>query len=257
MFCLVYFNSKICHQREKHLLFWNLGAKLRRSKGFLGSNYIVKACFGHCRDLPVKTLGVDPGNNYEPTYEIYKDKKKIVAELRKAYKEAGDLIVATDLDREGEAVGFHLCEMLKVAPKKQKRMVFNEITKTAIAAVKNLRPIDMNLFKAQEARRIIDRLIGYKISPMWSTSLTPIRKTYLSVGGAGKSVTLRLIVEKEEELKKHKPESSFPVTGYFIGNIIKAKWTKKPGYCGRSPGILEGIKGAEFSVKSITKEVFQ
>ena len=91
--------------KGKTLVILESGSKVKKVQGFLGSNYIVKACFGHCRDLPVKTLGVDPGNNYEPTYEIYKDKKKIVAELRKAYKEAGDLIVATDLDREGEAMG--------------------------------------------------------------------------------------------------------------------------------------------------------
>lgn len=242
--------------KGKTLVILESGSKVKKVQAFLGNNYIVKACFGHCRDLPVKTLGVDPANNYEPVYEIYKDKKKIVADLRKAYKEAGDLIVATDLDREGEAIGFHLCEMLKVSPKRQKRMVFNEITKTAILnAIKNLRPIDMNLFKAQEARRIIDRLIGYKISPMlWKHIANAYQKNMSLSAGRVQSVTLRLIVEKEEELKKHKPESSFPVTGYFIGNIIKAKLDENLDTLEDSREFLEGIKDADFKINSITKK---
>ncbi|MCK4577966.1 MAG: DNA topoisomerase I, partial [Candidatus Marinimicrobia bacterium] len=167
-------------------------AKGRTLKQVLGAKYGIKASVGHIRDLPVKTLGVDPEKDFRVTYQISPDKKKIIAELKKAVKTADAVYLATDPDREGEAISWHLREALKIEVPIY-RLVFHEFTKPAILhAFENTRSIDMRLVQAQEARRILDRLVGYEISPILWRKLAP----GLSAGRV-QSVATKLVVEKE------------------------------------------------------------
>jgi DNA topoisomerase I len=183
--------------------------KAKTIKGFLGKDYIVDSSYGHVRDLPKSKLGVDTENNFEPTYEVPLKAKKQVAKLKKLAKDAEMVYFASDEDREGEAISWHLEKLLNVDKKKQKRIVFHEITKTAImAALENPRDLDINLFHAQEARRILDRLVGYKLSPLLWKKVT----RGLSAGRV-QSVAVRLIVEREEERRKFKAEEYWTVAG--------------------------------------------
>ena len=152
---------------SKNLVIVESPAKARTIEKFLGSEYIVKSSIGHIRDLPKKEMGVDVEKGFEPAYEISGDKKKVVAELRQLAKKADTVWLATDEDREGEAIAWHLCEALGLNVKTTKRVVYHEITKTAIQeALSNPRFIDENLVNAQQARRILDRLVGYESSPI-------------------------------------------------------------------------------------------
>src|SRR3989344_2720875 len=170
--------------------------KAKTIQKFLGAKYKIKSSFGHVRDLPKRELGVDVEKNFQPQYVVPTKAKKVIAELKKDAKSADEVILATDQDREGESISWHLAEALGL--KNPKRIVFHEITKTAIAeALKNPGKIDMSLVNAQQALRILDRIVGYKLSPfLWKK----ISKG-LSAGRV-QSVAVRLVVEKEEEIEK-------------------------------------------------------
>ena len=176
-------------------------AKAKTIEKYLGGDYAVRASYGHIRDLPKSDLGVDVDNGFEVTYEVPPDSKKHVADLRKASKAADDLILATDYDREGEAIAYHVASLLGVEPSQAKRVTFTEITRDAILeAFARPREVDLKLFDAQEARRVLDRLVGYKISPLLWRRVQP----GLSAGRV-QSVALRLIVEREREIRGFEP----------------------------------------------------
>jgi DNA topoisomerase I len=176
-------------------------AKAKTIEKYLGDDYAVRASFGHVRDLPKSQLGVDVEKDFGVTYEVPEDSKKHVADLKRAMKGASDLILATDYDREGEAIAFHVATLLGLDPRKTKRIAFTEITRDAILeAVQHPRPIDSELFDAQEARRVLDRLVGYRISPILWRRVRP----GLSAGRV-QSVAVRLIVEREREIRAFNP----------------------------------------------------
>src|SRR5918992_3871867 len=176
-------------------------AKAKTIERYLGGDYAVRASFGHVRDLPKSQLGVDVDDGFEPVYEVPDDSKKHVAELKRALKGADGLVLATDYDREGEAIAFHVATLLGVSPEKAKRITFTEITRDAIIdSVQHPRPIDRKLVDAQEARRVLDRLVGYRISPILWKKVRP----GLSAGRV-QSVAVRLIVEREREIRAFQP----------------------------------------------------
>lgn len=196
---------------SKYLLIVESPAKAKTINQYLGSDYVVKASFGHVRDLPSKELGVDVKNDFAPNYVISPKSKKIISELKKALSDKEKLILATDLDREGEAIAWHLVEALK--PKQPvSRITFSEITKSALNdAIKHGREIDFDLVDAQQARRILDRLVGYKLSPfLW-------KKVYAGLSaGRVQSVALRLIIEREDEIDNFKPEPYWNLKAAFL-----------------------------------------
>ena len=195
----------------KNLVIVESPAKAKTIEGFLGKDFIVKSSFGHVRDLSKKQLGVDVDNDFAPSYEIPGDKLKLVKELKKIASEAELVWLASDEDREGEAISWHLQETLALDPAKTRRIVFHEITKSAITeAIKNPRSIDINLVDAQQARRVLDRLVGFEISPVLWKKVKPA----LSAGRV-QSVAVRLIVEREEEIKAFKSTYSYRVTATF------------------------------------------
>ena len=170
-------------------------AKAKTIEGYLGKDYIVKSSYGHVRDLPTKGLSVDLENHFKPDYVVMPDKKKVITELKKLSKDADIVWLATDEDREGEAISWHLFEALGLKENKTKRIVFHEITKPAILkAIENPRTIDKNLVDAQQARRVLDRIVGFELSPVLWKKVKPS----LSAGRV-QSVTVRLIVEREKE----------------------------------------------------------
>jgi DNA topoisomerase-1 len=176
-------------------------AKAKTIEKYLGDDYAVRASFGHVRDLPKSQLGVDVEKDFGVTYEVPEDSKKHVADLKRAMKGASDLILATDYDREGEAIAFHVATLLGLDPRETKRIAFTEITRDAILeAVQHPRPIDSELFDAQEARRVLDRLVGYRLSPILWRRVRP----GLSAGRV-QSVAVRLIVEREREIRAFNP----------------------------------------------------
>ena len=189
----------------KNLVIVESPAKGKTIEKFLGKDYIVKASMGHIRDLEKKNLGIDIENGFAPTYIISEEKKKTVNELKKLAKTAEKVWIATDEDREGEAIGWHLCQALGLDPVSVSRIVFHEITKTAIEkAIETPRHIDMDLVNAQQARRILDRLVGFKVSPVLWQKI----KQGLSAGRV-QSVAVKLIVEREREIQGFKPEESW------------------------------------------------
>ncbi|NQU81322.1 MAG: type I DNA topoisomerase [Bacteroidetes bacterium] len=186
-------------------------AKAKTIENFLGKDFIVKSSFGHVRDLSRKNFGIEIDNNYSPQYIVSEDKKKIVTELKKLAKDSGVVWLATDEDREGEAIAWHLSEILKLPPENTKRIVFHEITKDAIRnAVDNPRKLNIDLVNAQQARRILDRLVGFELSPVLWKKIQP----KLSAGRV-QSVAVRLLVEREREVMHFSPESKFKVNGTF------------------------------------------
>lgn len=195
----------------KNLVIVESPAKAKTIEGYLGSDYTVKSSYGHVRDLGEKGISIDIKNGFKPLYEVSEDKKKVVAELKKMAQKAETVWLASDEDREGEAIAWHLSESLELPSKKTKRIVFNEITKTAITkAIKNPRDINYDLVNAQQARRILDRLVGYELSPVLWKKIRPS----LSAGRV-QSVAVRLIVDKERERNKFNSESFFRVNGLF------------------------------------------
>ena len=195
----------------KNLVIVESPAKAKTIEGYLGKDYLVKSSIGHIRDLATKELSVDTKNNYEPKYVVPADKKAVVSELKKLAKDAEMVWLATDEDREGEAISWHLYETLKLDKDKTKRIVFHEITKPAITkAIENPRSINQDLVNAQQARRVLDRLVGFELSPVLWKKVKPS----LSAGRV-QSVTVRLIVEREREVMDFKPTSSYRVTALF------------------------------------------
>ena len=194
-------------------------AKVKTIKKFLGSNYTVMASNGHVRDLPKSQLGIDVEHDYEPKYITIRGKGDILASLRKEVKKADKVYLATDPDREGEAISWHLCKALKLEDKKTYRISFNEITKNAVkASIKNAREIDMDLVDAQQARRALDRVVGYKISPLLWAKV----KRGLSAGRV-QSVALRIIADREEEINAFIPEEY-----WTLDAVLKVKGERKP-----------------------------
>ena len=195
----------------KNLVIVESPAKAKTIEGFLGKEYTVKSSYGHVRDLNKNTLSVDIEHDFEPEYEISDDKKALVAELRKLSKASDTVWLASDEDREGESISWHLYEALDLKKKDTKRIVFHEITKTAILnAIENPRDIDMGLVAAQQARRVLDRLVGYELSPLLWKKVKPA----LSAGRV-QSVAVRLIVEREEEIKNFVQTSAYRITAQF------------------------------------------
>ncbi len=201
------------YDMPKNLVIVESPAKAQTIEKFLGKDYIVKSSFGHIRDLPKKGLNIDIENGFTPKYEINSDKKTVVRDLKKLAK-GSEVLLASDEDREGEAIAWHLTQALDLDPKKTKRIVFHEITKPAIEqAIKHPRTLDLRLVDAQQARRVLDRLVGYELSPLLWKKV----RTGLSAGRV-QSVAVRLIVEREREIRQFTAESSFKVTAIFEHN---------------------------------------
>ncbi|MCF8299191.1 MAG: type I DNA topoisomerase, partial [Saprospiraceae bacterium] len=240
----------------KNLVIVESPAKAKTIEKFLGKDFTVKSSFGHVMDLSKKNLGVDIENGFIPNYEISTDKKKIVTELKKLSKSAETVWLASDEDREGEAISWHLVNALKLDESKTKRIVFHEITKTAIVnAIENPRKIDKNLVDAQQARRVLDRLVGFELSPLLWKKVKPA----LSAGRV-QSVAVRLIVEREEEIKNFKVTSSYKVVAKFEveNNKGKAKFTadlpKRFKTKKEAIEFLEICKDAEFTISKVEKK---
>lgn len=238
---------------SKNLVIVESPAKAKTIEKFLGKDFTVKSSFGHVRDLSKSNLGVDVKKDFVPKYINDPEKKKVISELKKLSQEAETVWLATDEDREGEAIAWHLKETLKLEDDKIKRIVFHEITKEAILkAVANPRTIDYNLVNAQQARRVLDRLVGFELSPLLWQKIRPS----LSAGRV-QSVALRLIVEREIEIKDFKPEISFKVVGVFQlknGEEFKADINKKFSSESEALGFLEQCKGKTFRINNITKK---
>ena len=232
-------------------------AKARTIEKFLGKDFQVKSSMGHIRDLSKKDFGIDINNNYQPKYIVPEDKKKIVSELKKSVKEAKTVWLASDEDREGEAIAWHLCEVLNLKEENTKRIVFHEITKDAIKnAIKNYRGIDNNLVDAQQARRILDRLVGFELSPILWKKIKPS----LSAGRV-QSVAVRLIVEREREIINFKYISYYKISGNFTvkdksDNIyeLKAELQDKIASKEKALEFLEKCKNSTFTITDITKK---
>ena len=229
-------------------------AKAKTIQNFLGKDFTVMSSFGHIRDLSDKGLGIDFDHNYEPLYEVSKDKLKLVGELKKASKSAKTVWLASDEDREGEAISWHLAEVLGLDKAKSKRIVFHEITKNAILkAIETPREIDINLVDAQQARRVLDRIVGYELSPVLWRKIKPS----LSAGRV-QSVAVRLIVEREREINNFKSEASYRVLGEFTianakGKASKVKAELQSRFKTKEEVLmfLENCKNAEFSIDNV------
>ncbi len=237
----------------KNLLIVESPAKAKTINNYLGKEYIVKSSFGHIRDLSKKNLGVNVEGDFRPQYEISPDKKKIVAELKKLSKEAEMVWLASDEDREGEAIAWHLSETLKLDPKKTKRIVFHEITKSAITnAIENPRGIDYNLVNAQQARRVLDRLVGFELSPLLWKKVKPS----LSAGRV-QSVAVRLIVEREQEIKNFTPTYKYKLVADFMnanGDMFTAELSTKFDEKEEAKAFLESCKNYNFTVVNTEKK---
>ena len=206
---------------SKNLLIVESPAKAKTIEKYLGEDFEVKSCYGHIRDLEKDKMGIDLKNNYQPKYIISADKEKIVKELKAYAKKAKHVWLATDEDREGEAISWHLCEVLGLDPKNTKRIVFHEITKPAIQkAVQQPRTLNMNLVDAQQARRILDRIVGFEISPVLWRKMS--MRNALSAGRV-QSVAVRLIVEREREINQFKTESAYKIEAFFTAKDINQK----------------------------------
>jgi DNA topoisomerase-1 len=237
----------------KNLVIVESPAKAKTIEGFLGKDFLVKSSFGHVRDLSKTTLSINVDNGFVPNYEIPADKRKVIDELKKAAKDAEMIWLASDEDREGEAIAWHLAEALELDSAKTKRIVFHEITKTAITeAIKNPRDLDQNLVNAQQARRVLDRLVGYELSPLLWKKVKPA----LSAGRV-QSVAVRLIVERESEIREFKTTSYFKITAQFEVekddkiHLLKAEIPAKFATEEDAAGFLEKARNAEFSIDDI------
>ena len=242
---------------SKNLVIVESPAKAKTIEKFLGKEYEVMSSMGHIRDLSDKGLGIDFDNNYAPQYEVSPDKKKIVSDLKKAVKSAEIVWLASDEDREGEAIAWHLAEELKLKNANTKRIVFHEITKDAILrAIENPREIDLNLVDAQQARRVLDRIVGFEISPILWRKVRPS----LSAGRV-QSVAVRLIVEREREINNFEAESSYKVSAIFTSKDasgapieLKAELSQRFNTKEEAFAFLEICKDAQFSVDNIEKK---
>ena len=232
-------------------------AKRETLKKYLGNGYEVFATKGHIRDLPVKSFAIDINNNFEPHYENKPDKKELISELKRKAEKADDVLIATDPDREGEAISWHIAHVLGLDPNTKCRIQFNEISKNAVLkALDNPRAIDLNLVNAQQARRVMDRIVGYKLSPIISKKVAP----KLSAGRV-QSVALKLVVDREKEIENFKPEEYWTVTAFHEKNKIAFKSTlqtyksKKIKLASKEEveKALSTIKTSQFVVENVKK----
>ena len=199
----------------KNLLIVESPAKARTIEKILGKDFQVKSCYGHIRDLEKAGMGIDMEKNYKPRYIVPEEKQKVVKDLKAWAKKADEVWLATDEDREGEAISWHLCEVLGLNPKATKRIVFHEITKPAIQdAIQNPRTVDMNLVNAQQARRVLDRIVGFELSPVLWRKIS--MRNNLSAGRV-QSVAVRLIAEREREINAFETQSNFRIEAWFTG----------------------------------------
>lgn len=236
---------------QSNLVIVESPAKAKTIEKFLGKEYKVLSSYGHIRDLKKKDFSIDVKKGFLPIYEIPSDKKQVVDALKKAAKEADIVWLASDEDREGEAIAWHLYEVLGLTPEKTRRIVFHEITKNAIlSAIENPREIDINLVNAQQARRVLDRIVGFELSPILWRKIKPA----LSAGRV-QSVAVRLIVEREREIENFTPEASFKITAIFKdaeGNKLKGELQFRPANERDAEALLQKLSTEEFEVNDIT-----
>src|SRR5580698_1739890 len=205
----------------KNLLIVESPAKAKTIEKILGEEFEVRSCYGHIRDLEKDDMGIDIKDNYRPRYIVPPDKEKVVKELKAIAKKSNEVWLATDEDREGEAISWHLCEVLGLDPLLTKRIVFHEITRPAIqSAVLRPRTVDMNLVNAQQARRVLDRIVGFELSPVLWRKMS--MKNNLSAGRV-QSVAVRIIAEREREINAFTAVSHFKVEAQFAANDISGK----------------------------------
>lgn len=239
----------------KNLLIVESPAKAKTIDKILGDDFEVKSCYGHIRDLEKEKMGIDVEHNFTPRYIVPEEKQKVVKELTQLAKKADEVWLATDEDREGEAISWHLCEVLGLDPKKTKRIAFHEITKPAIEkAIQHPRTVDMNLVNAQQARRVLDRVVGFELSPVLWRKMS--LKNSLSAGRV-QSVAVRLIVEREREINAFKPVSSFKIEGWFTASdaskkeiTFKAEGSRL-NTANEAETFLGTCVGAEYRVKEV------
>ena len=240
---------------SKNLVIVESPAKAKTIEKYLGKDFTVMSSIGHIRSIVKKTTDgtppIDVKNGFKTQYEVDPEKKKVITELKKAVKSVNDVWLATDEDREGEAIAWHLCEVLKLDPKTTKRIVFHEITKNAITeAVKQPRTVDMNLVQAQQARQILDRIVGFELSPVvWQK--VPGGKS----AGRVQSPAVRLLVEREREIRAFEGSFQFKVTALFVheGEEVKAELPQRFDTEEEARTFLESLNGASFSVTNVTK----
>ena len=234
----------------KNLVIVESPAKAKTIEKFLGKDYKVMSSYGHIRDLNKKKFSIDIDHGFAPIYEIPDDKKQLVAELKKAVKSSETVWLASDEDREGEAIAWHLCEVLGLDPSTTRRIVFHEITKNAIEeAISHPRAIDLNRVDAQQARRVLDRIVGFELSPVLWKKIKPA----LSAGRV-QSVAVRLIVERENEIKNFRSESYYRVNATFLdkgGVPVKAELSRRISDRDSAVKLLDDCANASFSVKSV------
>ena len=239
---------------QKNLVIVESPAKAKTIEKFLGKDYKVLSSYGHIRDLKTKQFSIDIEHNYAPQYEIPADKKKLVSELKAESKAAEMVWLASDEDREGEAISWHLYEVLGLKPENTRRIVFHEITKTAILhAIETPRSIDMNLVNAQQARRVLDRIVGFQLSPILWRKVKPA----LSAGRV-QSVAVRLIVEREREIQDFVSEAAYRVTSNFIlpdgKTILKAELNRRLKTKEEAQAFLKACQQATFTIDDISKK---
>ena len=239
----------------KNLLIVESPAKAKTIEKILGKDFEVKSCYGHIRDLEKAGMGIDLEKNYKPRYIVPEDKQKVVKDLKALSRKSGEVWLATDEDREGEAISWHLCEVLGLDPKTTKRIVFHEITKPAIQnAVQNPRTVDMNLVNAQQARRVLDRIVGFELSPVLWRKISV--RNNLSAGRV-QSVAVRLIAEREREINAFVAQSNFKIEAWFTAkdsndkNISFKAEGSKFSSAEDAESFLKSCVGAEFSVSDI------
>lgn len=240
----------IMGKKGDNLVIVESPAKAKTIEKILGSDYKVMSSFGHIRDLSKKKLGIDIENGFEPKYEISAEKKKVVAELKAASEQATTVWLASDEDREGEAIAWHLSETLELDPAKTKRIVFHEITDNAIRhAIGDPRSVNMDLVMAQQARRVLDRLVGFELSPVLWKKIKPS----LSAGRV-QSVALRLVVEREREINGFESKPYYKVEGIFSPGRIHGVLNRKFATREEAEAFLEKCRGAVFTVDSVEKK---
>ena len=240
----------------KNLLIVESPAKAKTIEKILGKEFEVKSCYGHIRDLEKDDMGIDVNNHYQPRYKVPEEKERVVKELKTLAKKADEVWLASDEDREGESISWHLAEVLGLDPKETKRIVFHEITAPAIKkAVDNPRRINMNLVNAQQARRVLDRLVGFELSPVLWRKIGMQRS--LSAGRV-QSVAVRLIVEREREINQFIPESSFKIEARFSAPditgkqvIFKADGPSKLATAKEAEDFLRSCSGASYTVEEV------
>jgi DNA topoisomerase-1 len=244
----------------KDLLIVESPAKAKTIEKFLDNKFVVRSSYGHIRDLPKTDKAIDIDNNFKPVYEITEDKQEVVRELKKLMKDANEVWLATDEDREGEAIAWHLCEALGLDAEKTKRIVFHEITKGAIKdAVANPRTVNKALVDAQQARRVLDRLVGFKLSPILWRKIS--RGNQNLSAGRVQSVAVRIIVDREREINAFKSVSSYKIVALFYGTdvfnnkvTIKAELPQNKPDQQEASNFLNGCIGSVFTVKDVLKK---